>query len=325
MATDPARRQGPGRSVLGVGEAMIEFAAVGTDLYRRGFAGDTLNTCWHMARLLRAHARIGYCTAVGCDAFSEELVAFIASGGMEVGSIFRDPERALGLYVISLAGAERSFSYWRDASAARRLADDYPRLQAALRDRGLVHVSGITLAIVGEDGRRNLCRALREARASGTTVSFDPNLRQRLWRDPGELRRAMHEMLQVADIALPSFDDEATLWGDPDPEATVVRLQRAGVEEIVVKNGAGDVVCAVDGHLARSPTPRVADPVDTTGAGDAFNAGYLAGRLVGMDPIAACGLGQATAGEVIRHFGALAPAESLASLSAAIDRQVEAQ
>ncbi len=321
MTINDAKRIGRARRVIGVGEAMIEFAPVADNLYRRGFAGDTLNTCWHMAKLLGEHARVGYCTRVGEDAVSNQLVDFIAASGMETSAISRDPERTVGLYVISLAGAERSFSYWRETSAARRLADDPSRLRAALIDAALIHVSGITLAVIGETGRRNLLGALQEARAAGAIVSFDPNVRMRLWPGLEALRDATRAMLAATDIALPSFDDEASVWGDADPIATLARLAAAGVAEIVVKNGAGDVALFANGERARAPTPPVADIRDTTGAGDAFNAGYLAARFVGMAPVEAVALAQRVAGKVIGHFGALAPAEALEAIRDALHRR----
>jgi 2-dehydro-3-deoxygluconokinase len=311
--------QTPARRILGIGEAMLEFASVGDGLYRRGFAGDTLNTCWHIAQLLGPIACVRYCTRVGTDAFSGELIDFIASAGLETTHIARDPDRAIGLYVISLAGAERSFSYWRETSAARRLADDPDTLRAALHDCALIHVSGITLAVIGEKGRRNLLEALIEARKCGALVSFDPNVRLRLWPDQATLRDAALTMLSVTDIALPSFDDEALVWGDANPDVTLKRIAAAGVAEVVVKNGAGDVAWLANGAASRAPTLPVGEIRDTTGAGDAFNAGYLAARFVGAAPSEAVSFAQGVAGEVIGHFGALTPATALAGLRAQIE------
>ena len=302
-----ANRKWLNRKVVGIGEAMVEFAPVGENIYRRGFAGDTLNTCWHIAKIVQDHGRVDYFTRVGTDAFSSEFLDFLAGSGLASDSIARDAERSIGLYVISLAGAERSFSYWRDSAAARRLADDYDKLSKAISGAGLIHISGITLAIIGEAGRRNLLKALDAARSGGSMVSYDPNVRPRLWRDAAEMQSALREVLEVTDIALPSFDDEAKLWGDFDPEETVKRMTMAGVREIAVKNGQNSVALFIDGSLSRVPTPEVSNIRDTTGAGDSFNAGYLAGRLVGMTPSEACQLGQGVAGEVISHFGALAP------------------
>ncbi len=315
----PARRWRGGR-ILGIGEAMVEFAPVGEGLYRRGFAGDTLNTCWHMAQLIGDRGDVGYLTRVGTDAASDELVAFVAANGMNASAIGRDRDRTIGLYVISLAGAERSFSYWRETSAARRLADDIGALRAALSGSTLIHVSGITLAVIGEAGRANLMRALAEARAAGAIVSFDPNVRLRLWPGVPELKRATREMLQGADIALPSFDDEALIWSDADPDATLARISSLGVDEIVVKNGSADVALQFGDTRRRAPTPLMADIRDTTGAGNSFNAGYLAARFVGMEPLEACGVAQGVAGEVLHCFGALAPSEALSVYRDALRR-----
>jgi 2-dehydro-3-deoxygluconokinase len=313
-----------GRRIVGVGEAMVEFATVGENLYRRGFAGDTLNTCWHIAQLLGSHADVGYVTRIGTDSFSNQLVDFIAANGMDISRIARDPERAIGLYVISLAGAERSFSYWRETSAARRLADDLDALREALKDSALIHVSGITLAVIGPAGHQNLLRALAEARDAGAIVSFDPNVRLRLWPDLATLREATRAMLQATDIALPSFDDEALVWGDADPDATISRIAAAGVAEIVVKNGAGEVVSHAGAAKARMPAPIVTEVRDTTGAGDSFNAGYLAARFVGMSSHEAISVAQRVAGEVIGHFGALAPSEALAGVRETIHQRAAA-
>jgi len=313
MITNIPQRRWRGRRILGVGEAMVEFAPVGGDLYRRGFAGDTLNTCWHMAQLLGDRGQVGYFTRVGTDAFSSQFVDFIAANGMDASKIERDPQSTIGLYVISLDGAERSFSYWRETSAARRLADDVEALSASVNDCALIHVSGITLAVIGETGRRNLFRALAEAQTSGAVISFDPNVRLRLWTDVTELKGATRDMFEITNIALPSFDDEALVWGDADPEATVTRIAALGVDEVVVKNGADDVSLQLGEASWRAPTPPKTDILDTTGAGDSFNAGYLAARFIGMDPLAACAIAQGVAGEVIRCFGALAPVQALAS------------
>jgi 2-dehydro-3-deoxygluconokinase len=299
------------RTIVGVGEAMVEFAPIGENVYRRGFAGDTLNTCWHIARIVGDHAKVGYFTRVGTDAFSTEFIDFLAASGIASEAIARDATRSIGLYVISLLGAERSFSYWRETSAARRLADDPGEIATALSGAGLIHISGITLAVIGEKGRRNLKKVLQDVRSNGAIVSYDPNVRPRLWPTELEMRRALHEIVDVVDIALPSFDDEAQLWGDASPDDTVKRLARLGVKEIAVKNGGGDAVLLSDDAITQVPTPEAANVCDTTGAGDSFNAGYLSGRIVGMAPLEACQLGQAVAGEIIRHFGALAPQQAL--------------
>lgn len=292
--------------VVAIGEAMVELAPLGGDLYRRGIAGDTFNTAWHMARLLGDAARVGFLTRVGRDRLSDAFVAELAGDGLDASGITRDPERSMGLYMIELDGVERSFHYWRQTSAARRLADDPVHLAASLREAGLIHLSGITLAILAPEARETLLGVLAAVRTEGAIVSFDPNIRPSLWASETEIRETVARMLAMTDIALPSFDDEAAHWSDTTPAATVDRLRAAGVREIVVKNGAGNVCGAAEGVLFAVPTPPVEAIRDTTGAGDAFNAGYLAARLAGHTPAQAVTAGQRLSAEVIRTVGARA-------------------
>jgi 2-dehydro-3-deoxygluconokinase len=294
-------------SLIGIGEAMVELAPVADGLYTQGFAGDTLNTCWYLKRILGDERSVAYLTRVGEDALSNRLVELLVKSGIDASAVSRDPERTLGLYLISLEGAERRFSYWRDQSAARRLADDPVHLEEALRDAALIHVSGITLAIIEAKGRRNLMAALAKARGRGVKISFDPNVRRRLWPDEATLRAALTEMFSGCDIALPSFDDEFAVWGDASPHASAARIAALGVEEIVVKNGAGPALVFADGAETLAPARETSDARDTTGAGDSFNAGYLAARIAGLSAIEACKFGHQLAAEVVRHPGALAP------------------
>lgn len=301
-------------TALAVGEAMVEMGPVGDGLYRRAFAGDTFNTSWHMAQVLGARARVGFVTQVGTDPISDAFVADTLADGLEVSGIRRDPARSMGLYMIALDGVERSFHYWRDSSAARGLAADAGFLAEAFAGAGLIHLSGITLAILSAADRERLFAALADARASGARVSFDPNIRPRLWSSLDEVRRTLPSALALADIALPSFDDETLVWGDADPQATIARFAKAGVAEVVVKDGARPVTFLSKGVTRTLPTPAVDGIRDTTGAGDAFNAGYLSARLLGQTPEKAVAVGQQLSGEVIRHFGARLPRASIPKL-----------
>jgi len=115
------------------------------------------------------------------------------------------------------------------------------------------------------------------------------------------------EALKRIDMALPAYDDEAVLWGDPSPEATVERLQAFGIAEIVVKNGPNSALVASGGRNEFIPVPEVVVPVDTTAAGDSFNAAYIAARMSGKGPAEAAAAAHRLAAQVIRHRGALMP------------------
>lgn len=300
--------------LVGVGEAMLELAPVKDGLYAPGFAGDTLNTMWYLKRLLGDRERVGYLTRVGRDSLSQQFLDFLRDAGLDASRISRDADRTLGLYLIRLEGAERHFAYWRGQSAARRMADDLDALGEALGGAALIHVSGVTLAVIEAAGRRHLFAQLRKARAAGALVSFDPNVRARLWPDEVEMRAAMKEMYSGCDLALPSFDDEARLWGDASPEATAQRIAALGVEEIIVKNGAASALVRTSQTQVHVSAREASDVRDTTGAGDGFNAGYLAARRRDASPAEACVFAHGLAAEIIRHPGALTPPDALKSL-----------
>jgi 2-dehydro-3-deoxygluconokinase len=304
-------------AVVAIGEAMIELAPVANNLFQRCYAGDTFNTLWHMAQLLGNDVAASFVTRVGQDKLSDDFVESLKRDSLEVSAIGRDVERIMGLYMIELDGVERHFQYWRESSAARRLADDPTALEQAVDGANLIHLSGITLAILSETARATLFDVLTQARKAGSRVSFDPNIRPRLWRDRSEIRDTVSRFLTITDIALPSFDDEAANWGDATPEATVKRLAAAGVNEIAVKNGAGAILFREGRRTHQRNTPPVIGIKDTTGAGDAFNAGYLATRLRGLSQEEAVYVGQALSAQVIRTSGALLPKRDIVNLLAA--------
>ncbi|EAR52544.1 2-dehydro-3-deoxygluconokinase [Oceanicola granulosus HTCC2516] len=297
--------------ILSIGECMAELAPAdlpGT--YRLGFAGDTFNTAWYLARL-RPESRISYFSAIGDDALSQQMRAAMSAAGIDGGGLRVIPGRTVGLYLITLEQGERSFAYWRGQSAARELAGDADALAAAMARADVVYFSGITLAILDQCGRATLLRALAQARATGRTIAFDPNLRPRLWAGTGEMTETIMQGAAVSDIALPSFEDEAAWFGDAGPDATADRYARAGVRSVVVKNGPHAVHFLQDGRRGRVPVPPVAQVVDTTAAGDSFNAGLLDSVLAGQPLETAIAAAAALAGQVVQGKGALVEVPSL--------------
>ena len=291
---------------------MVEFFDRGDGVWQRGFAGDTLNVAWALRALLPPEVPVGFATRVGTDAVSDAMLGFVSAAGIGTGAIQRDLERTLGLYTIATDRAgERSFTYWRSHSAARRLADDADHLTAEFRRARLIYLSGITAAVVGPEGRTTLLDALKAAKAQGVRVAYDPNYRPRLWDGDEAMRDFAPQIAALADILLPTFDDEVAGFGDTSPEATVARLTRWGCNEVVVKNGAATTELSANGALSDHLPPQGIQPVDTTGAGDAFNGGYLAARLSGRTPADAVKVAQAVAARVVMTRGALAPVDAL--------------
>lgn len=300
-----------GKGIVSIGECMLELSGRGGEDWRMGFAGDTLNTLWALRALSGPDEQANYVSAFGDDPFSRDQIAFFKDNGIGIGDSPVIPGARPGLYAITLTGAERSFTYWRSDAAARQLASDPLRLANSLEGQSLAYFSGITLAILEPAARQVLFDALRAARKDGSTIAFDPNYRPRLWASPDLAKAAFDEALGLCDIALPTFPDEQALYGDASPEVTAERLGKAGVKEIVVKNGELAALVCHDGGAQAVEAVHVASPVDTTGAGDSFNGSYLAARLASHKPLEAAAKAHAVAAAVVQVRGALAPFETL--------------
>jgi 2-dehydro-3-deoxygluconokinase len=294
------------KTVLSIGECMVEMAPTANGTYRMGFAGDTFNTAWYLARLGGADIDVAYMTALGDDPTSRACAAFMAKAGItpKVHTIER---RGMGLYLISVKEGERSFQYWRDTSAARLLAQDLSALDG-LSAGDVAYFSGITLAILSPDQRAALLAALSGARGRGVQVIFDPNLRPRLWDSTDEMTASVMQAAAVTDVALPSFEDEASFFGDADPAATLHRYQTAGVELVIAKDGPRPVQARAGSGPDVRVTPQLVErPVDTTAAGDSFNAAFIAGYLNGDTLDSAIAAGCALSARVVSSEGALVP------------------
>lgn len=295
--------------IVAIGECMVEMSPTATQgQYGMGFAGDTLNTAWYLRHLLGDGGRVDYLTAVGTDTISDQMLGFLEAAGIGTAHIQRRADRTLGLYLIQLDRGERSFAYWRGESAARTMAQDPDALRRALKGADIAYLSGITIAILSAGDRASLAAILAEFRAAGGTVVFDPNLRPRLWKDGAEMTAAVMAQARVSDIVLPSYEDEATWFNDADPAATAQRYVDAGATCVVVKNGPGDIFVTENGRSFVSQVQPALRIVDTTAAGDSFNAGFLAAHLAGRSAEDAVASGAALSGRVIGYYGALVEA-----------------
>lgn len=292
---------------VSIGECMVELSDQGNGLLRRGFAGDTFNTAWYARRLLADDWQISYLTAVGDDALSAEMLDFMASEGIDTRLVQRIEGAAPGLYMISLKNGERSFSYWRDTSAAKRLAADQHHLRQALASANIVFLSGITLAILPPDDAQQLIAAAREAGKAGALVAFDTNYRPRLWKGRTDTQALMLQAAAAAQVVLPGFDDETAVFGPCDAAAIGRRYLEAGAKVIVVKDGARGAT-VFEGrttvHVAAVAPPEV---VDTTAAGDSFCASFLARYVQGDSAVKAAQFAARIAAQVVARRGALVP------------------
>ena len=300
-----------------VGEVLIELVRRSDGAFALTCGGDVFNTAIYLAR---AGIATAFATAVGDDPYSDTVLALAAAEGLSSDLMLRLRGRMPALCLAERGAHEqrpeqRTTRYWRDGAPAGELFElpDWLKIAQALTTARLIYFSGITLSLYSNNGLGRLFAVLEAARQRGAKVAFDGNFRPHGWNgDLARTRAVFVEALKRVDIALPAFDDEAVLWGDPSPNATVARLQAFGIEEIVVKNGPNSALVAAGAACELVPVPEVLVPVDATAAGDGFNAGYLAARLSGSAPGDAAGAAHRLAAAVIRHPGALAPRSAAA-------------
>jgi 2-dehydro-3-deoxygluconokinase len=290
--------------IISIGECMIELFSdqplEEADAFRRSLAGDTLNILVAAARL---GASTGYVTRIGKDPFAGYLLNTWRKEGIDVSHVKQVDGFNAVHFVALLPGGDREFVYYRRGSAPSTMepSDLDPQYIASAR---VLHVSGITQAI-SATARATVRRAVEIAHERGVSVSYDPNYRRQLWTRQ-EARKGMEEVLPYVSYFLPSAPaDTEALLDTSDPREAVDAMRARGIGVVAVKCGERGSVIGVGDEVFEVPAYTPGPVVDTTGAGDAFNGGFLHGTLHGMSPRDAATLGAIAAGLKLRGRGAL--------------------
>lgn len=303
--------------VLSIGEPLIEFTSRrdAPSTFDRRAGGDTLNTAIYLARLM-GPGTVGYLSCLGDDPHSHWLRAQIAAEGVDTAFLLERPGARPGLsFVATDAAGERSFAYWRDQSPFRDMFVDGADL-GALDHADTLFLSAVALAVLRPAGREALLDALQRRRAQGARVVLDMNYRPALWPDAATARQVIARAARIASLLLPSFDDMAACFGSADPAGAIAVLRGMTDAEIILTTGGGAVLRCAEGSdtIERHELPPPVAAVDTTGAGDSFNAGLLAARLAGLPVDRAISAGARLASVVVTYPGAVIPRDAMPHL-----------
>ncbi len=287
--------------VVCVGEAMIELSTDGTNA-SLGVAGDTLNTAIYLKRTA-PQLDVQYVTALGDDSFSERILSFMEYHNIGTSVCQEIHGKSPGLYAIETDEfGERSFTYWRSASAAREMFQISGALDfSALDGADVIYLSAISLAILPQELRDGLYTYLTQSPAS---LAFDSNYRPLLWEDQETAQRVISSFWAISEICLPSIDDEMNLFNETADQvqdrflgmSKSGALKRGETGPLSLHNITEDLVFA--------PAPKV---VDSTAAGDSFNGGYLGSILSGSTQSDALQAAHKLASHVIGYRGAIVP------------------
>jgi 2-dehydro-3-deoxygluconokinase len=293
----------PRFDIVALGEAMVEFNEAGVGDSRtwlQGFGGDTSNMAIAAARL---GARSAYVTRVGNDDFGRRLVALWNDEHVSTEGVAIDDEAPTGVYFVSHGREGHEFSYLRKGSAASRMTPAALPL-AVLRATRVLHVSAISQAISAS--ACDACfAAIDAARAAGAHVSYDTNLRLKLW-PLARAKAVVVETLRVADWALPGLDDAKLLFGRDDPSHIVDACHALGSAIVVVKLGRDGCLVSDGVRRERVGGVRVA-AIDATGAGDCFDGAFASRMVAGDDAFGAARYANAAAALATTAYGAVAP------------------
>jgi len=302
--------------ILCLGEPMLEFnqqpsTGDGRSLFLEGHGGDTSNAAIAAAR---SGAAVGMVTAIGQDAAGESFMALWQTERVDTSLVLRDAEAPTGIYFVTHDERGHHFTFYRRGSAASRMTPaTLP--EPAIRAARALHLSGITLGISDSACDAGL-RAMEVACEAGTLVSFDTNLRLRLW----PLARAtavIHAAIALADLVFPSLDDAQALTGLQAPDA-IADFYLTLCPVVMLKLGAEGLLVATREERRRIPGYKV-PAVDATGAGDTLAGAFLARRVAGEDLWDAARYANAAAALSTTGYGAVAPIPNEAEVTAFLE------
>ena len=290
--------------IVCLGEPLLELVraeheAVGLH-YRPGFGGDTSNAAIAAAR---QGASVGFLTGLGRDEFGGQILDLWRDEGVDCSRVKLSDSAPTGIYFVHPHESERHFTYYRAGSAASLYSSaDLPA--DYIGQAKVLHVSAISQAI-SDCAADAVDSAIDIARAAGTKVSYDTNLRLKLW-PLDKARETIHAAMSKADLAFPSYDDALELTGLSDVDAIIDFYLDLGAEIVALKLGEEGARIAVAGRR-ETIAPVAVSAVDSTGAGDAFAGGFLAYWLETGDPFEAGRRAAVVAAHTVAGFGAIAP------------------
>jgi 2-dehydro-3-deoxygluconokinase len=308
MSTSPA--------LVSIGEPLIEFNRPREGdgrTWLQGFGGDSQNVAIAAAR---QGASAGYITSLGQDWMGDAFLELWQSEGVDASRVTRHPTAPTGVSFVTHGPAGHKFDYLRKNSAASlmtpgKLPSDY------IGGARFLHLSAIGQAI-SDSARETCAAAVAAARAAGVKVSYDTNLRLRLW-DLDTARQTIDATIPHCDIALPSLDDSQQLTGLQQPDAIVDYYLRLGAPLVALKMGPDGCLVATPQERFRVPGHRV-DAVDATGAGDTFDGSFLARLLAGDDLRTAARYANVAAALSTTGYGAVTPIPRAAAVRAELAR-----
>ncbi|MBU2892489.1 sugar kinase [Colwellia sp. D2M02] len=298
------------KNIFLLGECMIELMSISKEpsanIMSQSFAGDVFNTAVYLKRTF-SDINTHLVTAVGTDQFSVDMIKYFESEDIGSSLVFKSADKIAGLYSIQLdEQGERSFTYWRENSAARQIMEHIDNEATNQLTKGdMFFFSGISLAVIQPQARADFWVLIDKLKTAGVKIVFDPNYRPRLWSSPKEAQQQFELALSKSDLSLPGVDDFEQLFDMKSVKEVSDYCKPFAINELIIKNGAETILTIVDGDVTEFTVTPIENVIDTTSAGDSFNGVYLGARMQGYSVNGAIALASKAAGFVIQHKGAI--------------------
>ncbi len=297
--------------LVGIGECLVEFSDLGDGQYQVGYSGDVLNA---LAAAGRLGLRTGILTALGDDPFLQGLLEVLEEERIDRSRVPVLEGKPNGIYFIHLdESGTRRFHFVRNNSAARETftCQDLSQLIDYARSARALLFSSIPLAVM-KDHEKFL--ELLHAVKGETILAFDLNVRRRLWEDVRDLIGPFQELAPLLDVLFVTDEDDAILFGQRPAGEALEDYARRGFRQIVFRRGGAPTLVKKESESFGVPVPHVTKIVDTTGAGDGFNAGFITAMLRHHASYECAAMGNATAAASLESRGGRATSVSVESV-----------
>jgi len=257
--------------IVSLGEPMVEFNQTGQKqgrVFLQGFGGDTSNFSVSAAR---QGAKVSYLTALGEDPYGEMLKQMWRSDGIDIQGVLINPKAFTAIYFVTHNENGHQFDFFRKGSAAS-LMEPSPSWFNLIKQSKVFHYSGISIAI-SDIARQTCWSAVEFARDCGVKVTFDTNLRLKLW-SVEKARTEIKKAISLCDLCLPSWDDIFAITGISDPNEMINYCHELGAPVVALKLGEKGALIS-DGKEVWKINPVRCKPIDATGAGDTFGGALV--------------------------------------------------
>ena len=291
-------------NVCSIGEAMIEISNIKNSLYNQSFAGDTLNFCNYLdKKKLNAF----FLSAIGKSEINQSLLDFVKSKNISTKYIKQINQFEIGLYLIkNKDNGEKQFFYWRDESAAKYYFNniDFLNLYKELKNFDYIYFSGITLSIIHISKLNNFIKLLNLLKSKKIKIVFDFNIRPSRWNKKN-LNIFLDSVLKFVDICFLSGEDMKNWKNKNNIKSHEQIVRKYKIKHSIFRKNAKFTYVFLNKTRYVFKNKLLKTVVDTSGAGDGFNAAYLSNFIVNNDPVLALKAGSSLGSKIVMKKGAI--------------------